>query len=51
VYQVGVCYDLGIGVETDKQKAFAHYQKLADMNNSNRTFQVGFRYYNEIGVE
>jgi hypothetical protein len=21
------------------------------MNNSNRTFQVGFRYYNEIGVE
>jgi TPR repeat protein len=34
MYQVGVCYDLGIGVETDKQKAFEHYKNSAKGGNS-----------------
>ncbi|RIB20397.1 hypothetical protein C2G38_2179384 [Gigaspora rosea] len=42
-------YEYGIGVEKDENKAFTHYQKSADMNNSNRMYQVGY-YYN-LGID
>ncbi|KAF0543510.1 calmodulin-dependent protein kinase [Gigaspora margarita] len=48
---LGYCYEYGIGVEKDENKAFIHYQKSADMNNPNGMFQVGYCYYLGIGVE
>ncbi|KAF0544221.1 calmodulin-dependent protein kinase [Gigaspora margarita] len=48
---LGFCYQNGIGVEKDGQKAFEYYQKSANMGNSEGTRMVGFCYQNGIGVE
>ncbi|RIB04816.1 kinase-like domain-containing protein [Gigaspora rosea] len=50
-YLLGYCYEHGIEVEKDENKAFTYYQKSADMNNSNGMYQVGYCYYLGIGVE
>ncbi|RIB00725.1 hypothetical protein C2G38_1120588 [Gigaspora rosea] len=51
MYWLGYCYEYGIGVESDENKAFTFYQKSADMNDSNGMYQVGYCYYLGIGVE
>ena len=42
---LGYCYEYGIGVEKDENKAFIHYNKSAEMNNPNGVYQVGYCYY------
>src|SRR6185312_3903200 len=51
IFWLGYCYEYGIGVEKDKNKAFIHYQKSAEMNHPNGMYQVGCYYYLGIGVE
>ncbi|RIB26462.1 hypothetical protein C2G38_2163301 [Gigaspora rosea] len=48
---LGYCYEYGIGIEKDENKAFIHYQKSADMKNPNGMYKVGYCYYLGIGVE
>src|SRR5260363_320993 len=50
-YLLGYCYEHGMGVKKDEDKAFTYYQKSADVNNSNGMYQVGYCYYLGIGVE
>ncbi|RIB10473.1 kinase-like domain-containing protein [Gigaspora rosea] len=50
-YLLGYCYEHGIGVEKDENKAFTYYQKSADVSNHNGMYQVGYCYYLGIGVE
>src|ERR1700752_5315845 len=47
---LGYCYEYGIGVEKDENKAFTHYQKSAEMNDPNGMYQVAYCYLG-IGVE
>ncbi|KAF0436906.1 calmodulin-dependent protein kinase [Gigaspora margarita] len=51
LFWLGYCYEYGIGVEKDENKAFIHYQKSAEMNNPNGMCQVGYFYSLGIGVE
>ncbi|KAF0536876.1 calmodulin-dependent protein kinase [Gigaspora margarita] len=51
IFWLGYCYEYGIGVEKDVNKAFIHYRKSAEMNNPNGIYQVGYCYYLGIGVE
>ena len=51
IFWLGYCYEYGIGVKKDVNKAFIHYQKSAEMNNPNGIYQVGYCYYLGIGVE
>ncbi len=50
-YNLGVCYELGIGVEKDENKAFDFYQKSAENGCINAIFQLGYCYVNGIGIE
>ncbi|RIA99889.1 hypothetical protein C2G38_2236820, partial [Gigaspora rosea] len=61
-YELGYFYLHGINVEKDEYKAFAQFEKSAnmgyteeinflDMNNSNGMYQVGYCYYLGIGVD
>ncbi|RIB08216.1 hypothetical protein C2G38_367102 [Gigaspora rosea] len=51
IYNVGYCYQNGVGVEKDEQKAFAYYQKSAEMGNASGTCSIGYCYRHGIGVE
>ncbi|KAF0468085.1 NACHT domain-containing protein [Gigaspora margarita] len=51
IYNVGYCYQNGIGVKKDEQKAFVYYQKSADMGDANGMCNVGYCYHHGIGVE
>ncbi|KAF0430295.1 kinase-like protein [Gigaspora margarita] len=50
-FNVGYCYLNGIGVEHNKNKAFIHYLKSAEMDNVDGLLEVGYCYLNGIGVE
>ncbi|RIB12030.1 hypothetical protein C2G38_2201794 [Gigaspora rosea] len=57
-FQVGCCYENGIGVEKDEYKAYIYYQKSAEMGNANGhfndtsgTFNDEYCYHYGIGVE
>src|SRR5260363_54168 len=47
-FNVGHCYQKGIGTEKDKHNAFIYYQKSADFVAIN---EVGYCYLNGIGIE
>ena len=51
MYQVGYCYNLGIGVEIDKHKAFTYYLKSAEAGNSMGIWKTSVCYLYGIGVE
>ena len=51
MYWLGYCYEYGIGVEKDENKAFIYYQKSGELNNSNGIYRVGYCYNLGIGVE
>ena len=40
IFWLGYCYEYGIGVEKDENKAFMHYHKSADMNNSMKCIEL-----------
>ena len=50
-YNLGVCYELGIGVEKDESKAFDFYQKSAENGDMAAKFQLGYCYVNGIGTD
>ncbi|RIB05371.1 hypothetical protein C2G38_600161 [Gigaspora rosea] len=50
-FNVGYCYQNGIGVEKDEHKAFEYYQKSSEMGYSVGINGVGRCYENGIGVE
>lgn len=47
---LGQCYEQGIGVPIDLGKAFAYYQRAADLNSPLGIYNVGAFYYNGQGV-
>src|SRR5689334_13332528 len=48
---LGGCYEYGIGVEKDEQKAVEWYQKAAELGNARAHYCLGCCYENGIGVE
>ncbi|WP_349953139.1 tetratricopeptide repeat protein, partial [Bacteroides finegoldii] len=50
-YNVGVCYENGMGVEKNTVKAFEWYSKAATQGFANAEYSVGAFYYLGIGVE
>ena len=48
---MGYCYEYGIGVEKDLQKAVAFYQEVSDEGVAQGQCALGFCYENGIGVE
>ena len=51
MYQVGYCYNLGIGVEIDKHKAFTYYLQSAESGNQMGIRKTAICYYYGIGIE
>ncbi|KAF0491302.1 NACHT domain-containing protein [Gigaspora margarita] len=51
IFWLGQCYEYGIGVEENIDKAFIYYQQSADMGHVSGTFLVGYYYDEGIGVE
>ncbi|GBC22538.2 kinase-like domain-containing protein [Rhizophagus irregularis DAOM 181602=DAOM 197198] len=43
---LGYCYEIGIGIEIDMQKAFELYQKSADLENMVAQYNLGVMYEN-----
>ena len=50
MYNVGLCYSEGDGVEKDKEKAFEWYLKAADKNHAQGAYKVGYCYQHGTGV-
>ncbi|RIB13964.1 hypothetical protein C2G38_2018823, partial [Gigaspora rosea] len=50
-FNVGRCYQNGIGVKKDVHKAFIYYKKSAEMDDSSGAYNVGNCYLHRIGVE
>lgn len=50
MFQVGLCYYLGIGAKVDKCKAFEYYWKSAEAGCSIGIFKIAFCYRYGIGV-
>jgi TPR repeat protein len=48
---LGICYELGMGVNEDKIKAFEFYEKSAEKGHVNATFHLGYCYVNGIGTK
>ncbi|KAF0514433.1 calmodulin-dependent protein kinase [Gigaspora margarita] len=55
IFNAGVCYSEGYGVEKDARKAFEHFQKSADIaaeqNNAEAIYDIGECYGEGFGVE
>lgn len=50
-YNLGVCYDKGIGVEKDSKTAISYFELSAAQNDSAALFYLGYCYYKGRGVE
>ncbi|GET01068.1 Sel1 repeat family protein [Rhizophagus clarus] len=50
-YQLGDCYEKGIGAEFDKAKAFESYKIAAEKENNIAQYNLGYFYENGEGVE
>ena len=50
-YNLGICYELGHGIEKDLQKAAEYYQKAAEKGYAPAQYNLGVCYYNGNGVE
>ncbi|CAB4411614.1 unnamed protein product [Rhizophagus irregularis] len=50
-YNVGQCYELGIGVDKNYSKAFNYYQKSYDLDHLESYFQLGYCYINGLGTK
>src|SRR5205085_11782977 len=50
-YNLGECYELGIGVTKDEKKAFEYYKKSAENGDLDAQFYLGYCYVNGIGIK
>ncbi|KAF0387758.1 calmodulin-dependent protein kinase [Gigaspora margarita] len=51
MFTLGFCYQGGIGIKKDENKAFIYYKVSADMGNISAILSLGNCYKNGIGVE
>ncbi|RIB29708.1 kinase-like domain-containing protein [Gigaspora rosea] len=51
MFNVGICYEYGFGVEKDEKKAFEYFKKSAEMGHPNSMYYVGEFYRQGIIVE
>jgi len=50
-YNLGVCYNNGIGAEKDEQKAVEWYKKASKQGFANAQYNLGYCYKKGIGLE
>lgn len=48
---LGICYEMGIGVEDNETEAFKYYTLAANDGNVTSMYRVGLCYYNGVGVK
>lgn len=48
---LGICYEMGIGVEENETEAFKYYTLAANDGNVTGMFRTGLCYYNGVGVK
>ena len=48
---LGICYEMGIGVEDNEAEAFKYYTLAADNGNVTSMYRTGLCYYNGVGVK
>ena len=48
---LGICYEMGIGVEDNETEAFKYYTLAADNGNVTSMYRTGLCYYNGVGVK
>lgn len=48
---LGICYEMGIGVEDNETEAFKYYTLAADNGNTTSMYRTGLCYYNGVGVK
>lgn len=48
---MGICYEMGIGVEENETEAFKYYTLAADNGNVMSMYRTGLCYYNGVGVK
>lgn len=48
---IGICYEMGIGVEENETEAFKYYTLAADNGNLMSMYRTGLCYYNGVGVK
>ena len=48
---LGICYEMGIGVEDNETEAFKYYTLAADSGNVMSMYRTGLCYYNGVGVK
>ncbi|GBC20329.2 kinase-like domain-containing protein [Rhizophagus irregularis DAOM 181602=DAOM 197198] len=51
MYSLGKCYEVGIGTDVNKQKAFELYHKVADLGNSHGIYCLGCCYDDGVGID
>lgn len=48
---IGICYEMGIGVEDNEAEAFKYYTLAANNGNVTSMYRTGLCYYNGVGVK
>lgn len=48
---LGICYEMGIGVEDNETEAFKYYTLAAGSGNVMSMYRTGLCYYNGVGVK
>ena len=48
---IGICYEMGIGVEENETEAFKYYTLAANNGNTMSMYRTGLCYYNGVGVK
>ena len=51
VCELGLCYEMGTGVEESKERAAELYRQAAQQGDARAQCNLGFCYYQGIGVE
>lgn len=49
-FQLGQCYEKGLGIDIDSAEAVKWYTKAADQGNADAMYSLGLCYYYAIGV-
>lgn len=48
---IGICYEMGIGVEENETEAFKYYTLAANNGNTMSMYRTGLCHYNGVGVK
>ena len=51
MYNLGVMYEHGLGVEQSYERAFEYYEQAADLGLATAQYSLGVMYYKGDGVE